>query len=64
MNYTNFYTLKKEEKQRIFQQVSAAKGIPQVAIEKDWWVVVTLSIIFQMDVAPYLVFKCTCHYLT
>jgi len=27
------------------------------AVEKDWWVSRTLEIIFQMDIAKYLVFK-------
>lgn len=31
--------------------------MPPAAIEKDWWVVQTLKIVFQMKAAPYLIFK-------
>ena len=31
--------------------------MPAFAVEKDWWVTQTLAIIFQMEVAPHLVFK-------
>jgi len=52
-----FYQLPREEKLKIFEQVSARTGLPTYAIEKDWWVVQTLRIIFGMDLAKYLVFK-------
>jgi predicted nucleotidyltransferase component of viral defense system len=53
----NFYRLPKETKARIFEQASARSGLPVFAIEKDWWVVQTLRVIFEMDVAEYLLFK-------
>lgn len=52
-----FYQLSEEEKAKIFNQVSVRTGLPAFAIEKDWWVVQTLRIIFEMDLAPHLVFK-------
>ena len=32
-------------------------GINQVAIEKDWWVTVTLKALFQTDCREWLIFK-------
>ena len=47
------------EKTRInaFNHVAEKKGITPFAVEKDWWVTQSLSIIFEMDEAKYLVFK-------
>jgi len=46
-----------ETKLNIFSETSRAVGLPVAAIEKDWWVTHTLSIIFSMECAPALVFK-------
>lgn len=32
-------------------------GLAPYAVEKDWWVVQSLALIFQMDIGSYLVFK-------
>ena len=32
-------------------------GINQIAIEKDWWVTVTLKALFQTDCSDLLIFK-------
>ncbi len=57
MSAKQFYTANKTEKKLIFQQIKDTTGLPLFAIEKDWWVVQTLAIIFQMDVAEHLLFK-------
>src|ERR1019366_4773119 len=44
-------------KQNIYQVTGRQIGLPAIAIEKDWWMVHTLSIIFSMDCAPALIFK-------
>ena len=31
--------------------------MPAFAVEKDWWVVQTLAIIFEMEIGNHLVFK-------
>lgn len=41
----------------IFQEVGNQMQIPAVAIEKDWWVVHTLSVIFSMNCASFMTFK-------
>ena len=53
----NFYKLPKEEKLKVFEQISARTPLPDYAVEKDWWVIQTLRIIFDMDIAKHLVFK-------
>lgn len=46
-----------ETKRNIFNETGRTIGLPAIAIEKDWWVVHTLSIIFTMECAPSLTFK-------
>jgi Nucleotidyl transferase AbiEii toxin, Type IV TA system len=54
---TNFYNIDDIEKESIFKDISTQTGMPAFAVEKDWWVVQTLSIIFELEVAKHLVFK-------
>jgi len=53
----NFQNIPDNEKANIFQQITAAKNMAPFAVEKDWWVVQTLSVIYEMEVANHLVFK-------
>ncbi len=53
----DFYTLEKAEKAAIFSAIATEMGMTPFAVEKDWWACRTLNIIFQMDIAPHLVFK-------
>jgi len=46
-----------ETKKNAYQQIAEATGMSAFAVEKDWWVTLTLSIIFEMEVAKHLVFK-------
>jgi hypothetical protein len=53
-----FYNLPKAEKINLFEELRIKTGLPPYAIEKDWWVVQTLDIIFsQLEVAEHLLFK-------
>ena len=49
--------IKLSDKQAIFNEVADKIGLPPAAVEKDWWVVRTLEIIFSTDIAPHTVFK-------
>lgn len=51
--------LKLSEKKRleILNQVNSQTGLPTDAIEKDWWVTITLKAIFSSKFAQHLVFK-------
>jgi hypothetical protein len=57
MSYQEFYNLKAEQKQILFQEIQKEIPILPASIEKDWWVVQTLALVFHMEAAPYLVFK-------
>lgn len=50
-------TIPDETKRNAYEQIALKTGMSPFAVEKDWWVVQTLSVIFGMEVAPYLVFK-------
>ena len=57
MQKTNFYNLPNREKLLLFTKVKEDIQLPLPSIEKDWWVVQTLAIVFQMEAAKHLVFK-------
>lgn len=46
-----------ETKIRIYTDTGAKVGLLPIAVEKDWWVVHTLSLIFSMDCGPSVIFK-------
>jgi Nucleotidyl transferase AbiEii toxin, Type IV TA system len=54
----NWLALPVKDKNLVFANI-AAKQIPPIpeAVEKDWWVVRTLEIIFTTSIAPHTVFK-------
>ena len=57
---SEWLNLPDKTKLNIYQQTGqqyAPHGLPAVAIEKDWWAVYTLALIFSMECAPALVFK-------
>ena len=53
----NWYKLSNNEKQEVLSEVAAKVGLPTFVVEKDWWVVQTLRLITQMDIADQIVFK-------
>ena len=53
-----FLNLPEQTRINAINQIAEEKGISPFAVEKDWWVTQTLSIIFEMEVGKYLVFKC------
>lgn len=57
MSAIEFYHLTGQDKMRIFNEIHEVLPIPPASIEKDWWVVQTLALVFQTSAAPHLVFK-------
>ncbi len=57
MSAKEFHMLSAEEKQTIFLEIQKERPIHLASIEKDWWVVQTLALVFQTSAAPHLVFK-------
>lgn len=52
-----WFKLTEQNKRNIFGEIAKTMNLPTAAIEKDWWVVRTLELIFQTDIAPHTVFK-------
>ncbi len=52
-----WFQLSNDTKLNIYNEITYEMGLPDYAIEKDWWIVHTLAIIFSMDCAPALIFK-------
>lgn len=57
MSFINFYNTSKAEKINVFKVLEEKISLPAYAIEKDWWVVQTLRLIFQMEIGEHLLFK-------
>ncbi len=54
---TEWFKLSDGTRLNVFLEVSNRAGLPAGAIEKDWWVIHTLELIFSMECAPHTVFK-------
>lgn len=52
-----WFQVSDERKVQVYSNISDDIKLPAYAIEKDWWVVQTLAIIFEMEIGKYLVFK-------
>ena len=57
MNKSSLYYIPDNEKVEIFQQTSTITGLPAHAVEKDWWIVQVLGMVFELTIAEHLVFK-------
>ena len=57
MEKTNLYQIQDNDKVDIYRQASSQSRMPAHAVEKDWWVVQALDMIFGMPIAAQLVFK-------
>jgi predicted nucleotidyltransferase component of viral defense system len=53
----NWHNTRTEDKIKIYNEIAIDTGLPAFAVEKDWWVVKTLEIIFQMEIGSHLLFK-------
>ncbi len=49
--------LPEETRKNIFAQTAFQKKLSEQALEKDWWVVHTISMLFSMSCADHLIFK-------
>lgn len=52
-----WYKLTNETRLNVFTETARDRGLLPFAIEKDWWVVHTIALIYTMDCAGSLVFK-------
>lgn len=56
-NMSYWFQLSEQDRQEVFEETAAQKRLSIAAVEKDWWVVQTLSVIFSMKYAEVLIFK-------
>lgn len=54
---TEWLNLTDQTRRNIYAETSAAIGLPDAAVEKDWWVVHTLDLVFDTSIAQHTVFK-------
>lgn len=52
-----WYKLPQKTKINAYKQVAENTGLSAFAVEKDWWVVQSLAIVFEMEVKEFLIFK-------
>lgn len=52
-----WYNVPAATKVNAYTQIAERTGMAPHAVEKDWWVVQTLAIIFEMEIGAHLVFK-------
>ncbi len=52
-----WYNIPGQTKANAYIQIAENTGMAPYAVEKDWWVVQTLAIIFEMEIGAHLVFK-------
>jgi hypothetical protein len=52
-----WFELTEQNKRNIFAETARKKALPISSIEKDWWVVQTLGVIFSTEYADKLIFK-------
>jgi len=53
----HWYEIPRQTKINAYTQVSEETGMAAYAIEKDWWIVRTLSALFEFEVGKHLIFK-------
>ena len=54
---TGWLKLTDKQRQETLAQAQAGSGIGVKALEKDWWVTLTLKALFQSEYSKWLVFK-------
>jgi len=52
-----FYNIPDDTKAEILRNTGEKANLPAYAVEKDWWVIQTLAILFEMEVGKHMVFK-------
>jgi predicted nucleotidyltransferase component of viral defense system len=54
---SSWFKLSEVDRLQIFEETASQKGLSSAVVEKDWWVVHTLAVIFSLDYAQFLIFK-------
>lgn len=54
---TTWLTLPKETRIELLNQASVLTGLPEIVIEKDWWVTLALNVSFSLKYSDNIIFK-------
>lgn len=54
---SKWHNIPKQTKINAYIQIAEKTGMSTFAVEKDWWVVQALAIVFEMEIEKHLVFK-------
>lgn len=54
---SRWYNTDNRDKITAYEQIGQKVNLPAYAIEKDWWAVQTLAILFEMEIGKHMVFK-------
>lgn len=54
---SNFWILPEDQKRMLVAQTSERVGLPPQAVEKDWWVTMTLKALFESSCRDFITFK-------
>ncbi len=52
-----WFKLTEQNKRNIFLEIAEKINLPPAAVEKDWWVLRTLDLVYTTEIAPHTVFK-------
>lgn len=52
----NWLSYKNEERKILLRETARTEHLPEYAVEKDWWVTMTLKAIFNTEYHDYMVF--------
>jgi hypothetical protein len=57
ISLSNWLNLPENDRLQIFEETASKKGLSTAVIEKDWWVVNTLAVVFSLEYSQFLIFK-------
>ena len=52
-----WYDIPKQTKLNAYTEIAENTGMTTYAVEKDWWVIQILTVIFEMEIGGFLIFK-------
>lgn len=58
---TTWLTLSKERRMELLNQATELTGLPEIAIEKDWWVTLAFKASFELKYRQVLFLKAALH---
>lgn len=57
LSLSHWLNLSENDRLQIFEETASKKGLSTAVIEKDWWVVNILAVVFSLEYSQFLIFK-------